>query len=192
MVAIKPFAKTLADAAFAVITPLLCLAWLARPKASTIYVSWSPFSISSNTLPGQFPQFFEELLAYYHGTFAAAILVIVGAALVRRTSDRRLTERPAVIWFVPTLVAGLEAIRHLSAAGTRHWFTAPPTIEAFLIQLAVAGIASLAAIGVCIVIGIAAVLISRSQRKVPAFTLAVALSVAGLWWALLRIAMGLL
>jgi hypothetical protein len=189
-VAIKPLARTLADAAFAVITPLLFLAWLARPRASTIYVTWSPFSISANTLPGQLPQFFEELLAYYRGTFAAAILTLVVAALVRRAADRRLTQRPALIWFVPTLVAGLEAIRHFSAAGTRHSFTDPPTIDEVRLEWAVAGIASLAAVSVCIVIGIAAVRISRSQRKIPAFPFAVALSVAALWCALLRIAFG--
>ncbi|MGZ5442966.1 MAG: hypothetical protein ACXW5U_13010 [Thermoanaerobaculia bacterium] len=174
--------------AFLVATPLVFIPFLLRGRSAVIYVSDNPFSISNNR-PFSLPTFFAEVISYgyYEGTAAALLLALVGALIRRRSRRRRISSGAGLVWYLPAFAAGVEAMRHASLLGSRHGFTDMPTFNELWRGWVTAGVASVSVVLVCVLLGMVFSRMARDSTRLPVAAVAVTLSVAGGWCGVLSL-----
>lgn len=177
---------------FLLMTPLVFVPFLLRPRESTIYVSDEPFAISNYT-PSLLPGFFAEIVSYgyYEGTAAALLLSMIAAAIARHSRRGRTSSGVGLVWYLPAYAAGLEAMRHATLLGSRHGFTDMPSFDELQQDWVIASVASLLVVMFCVLFGVACSRVARQGTRLPLAAVAVIASVASAWFAVLTLAFGI-
>ena len=174
--------------AFLVLTPLIFVVVLLRSRPAIIHVSFDPFWIgnySPSGLPGVLAEIFSY--GYYLATAAALLLASVCAVVLHPSRRERATVGPGIVWYLPAFVAGIEAMRHASLLGSRHSFTAMPTLVDIRTEWLLASTASVLLVLVCVTMGCVFAKVARDNWSIPFTIVPVVLSILAGWFAQLSL-----